>query len=101
MCCKLIGLRCGICRVAVTDGRRFGILAVVDDFSRKNLVLVADTSLSGHRVVRELDRIITERGAPKTVVSDNGTEFTSMTILKWVQDKGHQLALHRAWKTPE
>ena len=67
---------------ALTDGRRFRILAVVDDYSRENLVLVADTSLSGHRVVRELDRIIAERGAPMTIVSDNGTEFTSMAILK-------------------
>ena len=71
---------------ALTDGRRFRILAVVDDFSRENLVLVADTSLSGHRVARELDKVIAERGMPKTIVSDNGTEFTSMAILKWVQE---------------
>ena len=73
---------------ALTDGRRFRILAVVDDFSRENLVLVADTSLSGHRVARELDQIIAERGMPTTIVSDNGTEFTSMAILKWVQKTG-------------
>lgn len=53
---------------ALTDGRRFRILAVVDDFSRKNLVLVADTSLSGQRVARELDKVIAERGMPKTIV---------------------------------
>ena len=70
---------------ALTDGRRFRILAVVDDFSRENLVLVADTSLSGLRVTRELDRVIAERGMPTTIVSDNGTEFTSMAILQWVQ----------------
>ena len=40
---------------ALTDGRRFRVLAVVDDFSRENLVLVADTSLSGQRVARELE----------------------------------------------
>ena len=73
---------------ALTDGRRFRILAVVDDYSPENLVLVADTSLSGHRVVRELDCIIAERGMPRTIVSDNGTDFTSMAILKWVQDTG-------------
>jgi putative transposase len=56
---------------ALTDGRRFCILAVVDDFSRENLVLVANTSLSGQRVSRELDRIIAERRMPKTIVSDN------------------------------
>lgn len=71
---------------AFTDGRRFRILAVVDDFTRENLALVADTSLSGLRVTRELDRVIAERGMPRTIVSDNGTEFTSMVILKWVQD---------------
>jgi len=52
------------------------------------LALVADTSLSGHRVVRELDRVIAERGMPETIVSDSGTEFTSMAILKWGQDTG-------------
>ncbi|UWQ96211.1 DDE-type integrase/transposase/recombinase [Rhodobacteraceae bacterium M385] len=66
---------------ALTDGRRFRILAVVDDFSRENSVLVAETSLSGHRVVRERDRNIAKRGAPKTIVSDNGIECTSMAIL--------------------
>ena len=72
---------------AFTDGRRFRILAVIDDYSRECLALVADTSLSGARVARELDAIIAERGGkPKTIVSDNGTEFTSMAILKWCQD---------------
>jgi putative transposase len=33
---------------------------------------VGDTSLSGLRVARELDRLILERGKPKRIVSDNG-----------------------------
>ena len=73
---------------AFTDGRRFRILTVVDDFTRENVALVADTSLSGQRVTRELNQAIAERGAPIAIVSDNGTEFTSMAILKWVQDTG-------------
>jgi transposase InsO family protein len=44
------------------SGRRFRILAVVDDFTRECLGLVADTSLTGPRVVRELDRIVEIRG---------------------------------------
>ncbi|PLW78640.1 hypothetical protein C0081_03395 [Cohaesibacter celericrescens] len=68
---------------AFTDSRRFRVLAVIDDFSRECLALVADTSLSGYRVARELDELIKQRGKPKTIVSDNGTEFTSMAILKW------------------
>ena len=73
---------------AFTDGRRFRVLAVVDDYTRECLALVADTSLSGRRVARELDGIITRRGKPHTIVSDNGTELTSMAILKWCQDTG-------------
>ena len=70
-----------------TDGRRFRVLTVVDDHTRECLALIADTSLSGLRVVRELDAVIGRRGRPLTVVSDNGTEFTSMAILRWSQDR--------------
>ncbi|MGJ5176336.1 IS3 family transposase [Bradyrhizobium oligotrophicum] len=67
----------------MTDGRRFRILTMVDDCTRECLALVADTSLSGTRVARELDRLVTERGKPKMVVSDNGSELTSNAILTW------------------
>ena len=70
----------------LTDGRRFRILAIVDDFTRECLCLVADTSLSGVRVARELGSLIGLRGTPLTIVSDNGTEFTSMAILGWSQE---------------
>jgi putative transposase len=72
----------------ITDGRRFRILAVVDDCTRECLALVADTSLSGMRVARELDRLIAERGRPKMIVSDNGSEFTSNAILAWADQAG-------------
>ena len=68
-------------------GRRFRMLAVVDDFTRECLALVADTSLSGARVGRELDAIIAVRGKPLMIVSDNGTELTSLAILRWTQDR--------------
>ena len=64
-----------------TDGRRFRILAVVDDCTRENLALVADTSLSGARVARELDQLIAAKGKPQMIVSDNGSEFTSNAVL--------------------
>jgi hypothetical protein len=67
----------------LTDGRRFRIVTVVDDCTRECLALVADTSLSGVRVARELDRLMIERGKPKMVVSDNGSELTSNAILTW------------------
>ncbi|MGR3759256.1 IS3 family transposase [Roseobacteraceae bacterium NS-SX3] len=71
---------------AFTDGRRFRVLAIVDDFSRECLALVAETSLSGLRVTRELTAIMARRGRPRTIVSDNGTELTSMAVLRWCQE---------------
>jgi putative transposase len=71
---------------AFADGRRFRILAVVDDFTRECLALVADTSLGGLRVARELDAVIAHRGRPAMCVSDNGTELTGMAILRWTQE---------------
>src|SRR5437762_8577492 len=71
---------------AFADGRRFRILAIVDDFTRECLALVPDTSLPGLRVVRELDALITARGRPAMCVSDNGTELTGMAILRWSQE---------------
>jgi len=73
---------------AFTDSRRFRILAIVDDFTRESLALIPDTSLSGQRVARELDTLIAHRGRPKSCVSDNGTELTSMAILKWSEMSG-------------
>jgi putative transposase len=71
----------------MTDGRRFRILAVVDDCTRESLALVPDTSISGRRVARELDALIAWRGKPTTIVSDNGTEFTSNAILAWADER--------------
>jgi transposase InsO family protein len=56
---------------ALSDGRRFRIFCVVDDFSRECLATVVDTSIGGVRVVRELERLVTERGGPRVIVSDN------------------------------
>ena len=55
----------------MTYGRRFRILTVVDNCTRECLALVAETSISGLRVARELDRIVQIRGRPKSVISDN------------------------------
>ncbi|WP_348657154.1 IS3 family transposase [uncultured Sulfitobacter sp.] len=63
--------------------RKFRILAVIDDCSRENLGLIADTSISGARVARELDALVRIYGKPACIVSDNGTEFTSRAILRW------------------
>ena len=59
----------------LANGRRFRVLTIIDDVTRECLAAVPDTSLSGKRVVREMNALIAQRGRPGAIVSDNGTEF--------------------------
>ena len=52
-------------------GRRFRILVIVDDVSRKCLAAIAAASISGARLARELDALIAWRGQPRLILSDN------------------------------
>jgi len=73
---------------ALADGRRFRVLCVVDDFTREALATVVDTSISGARVVRELEHLAAGRRMPAMIVSDNGTELTSVAVLRWAEERG-------------
>jgi putative transposase len=67
----------------LAGGRRFRILAVVDDCTRECLALIADTSISGRRVARELDDVVLRRGRrPETIVSDNVLSWESRVDLE-------------------
>ena len=71
----------------LSSGRRFRILNLIDDVTKECLAAVADTSISGRRVARELDAVIARRGKPDLIVSDHGTEFTSNAMLAWAQEQ--------------
>src|SRR5215211_855920 len=73
-------------------GRRFRILNILDDVTKECLAAVADTSISGKRVARELTAVIAQRGKPELIVSDHGTEFTSNAMLAWTSE--HQVPWH-------
>ncbi len=72
----------------LVTGRRFRVLNIVDGVTRECLRALVDTSISGRRVVREWTDLIAERGRPKMIVSDNGTELTSNAVLAWSGDVG-------------
>jgi putative transposase len=71
----------------LSNGRRLRILNVLDDVTKECLAAIADTSISGRRVARELDVVIARRGKPGLIVSDHGTEFTSNAMLAWAQSR--------------
>lgn len=62
------------------------MLNIVDDFTRECLAVVVDTLLSGACVVRALHEIITRRGRPCMIVSDNGTALISRAIFGFFEE---------------
>jgi putative transposase len=77
---------------ALSWGRKIRMLTVVDAFTRESLAIEVDTSLSGVRVARVLDRIVGERGqAPAEIVLDNGPELTSKALDQWAYERGVRL----------
>jgi putative transposase len=73
---------------SLADGRRFRALTIVDDWTRECPVIEVDTSLSGQRVVRVLERLIGERGLPSMLVMDNGPEFAGTAVDQWAAARG-------------
>ena len=73
----------------LTDGRRFQILCVIDDFSREYLATVVDHSISGERVARELD-IAEHRGYGK-LLTDADDQSAFQRIVYMVQDAHEEL----------
>jgi putative transposase len=73
-------------------GRRFRLLNVIDDVTKECLLALADTSISGKRVARELTALLARRGRPMMIVSDHGTEFTSNAMLGWTGE--NRIAWH-------
>jgi putative transposase len=73
---------------ALSSGRRFRMLNIVDDYTRECLAIEVDTSLGGARVVRVLEELKKQRGLPQQIRSDNGPEFVSRAVDQWAYEHG-------------
>jgi len=71
---------------ALTDGRKFRLLNVLDDYNRESLAIEVDTSLPSLRVLRVLNRLVSERTKPSVIRVDNGPEFISHILQQWCDD---------------
>lgn len=80
------------------DGRRFRWLTVVDIYTRESLAIEPGQSLRGEDVVRILNRLKQERGTPKVLFCDNGSEFTGQVIDLWAYRNGLKIDFSRAGK---
>lgn len=77
---------------SLANGRRFRTLNVLDVCTRECLAIEVDTSLTGERVTRVLDRIVGDRGLPKALRLDNGPEFAGHVLATWAVK--HDVSLH-------
>lgn len=75
----------------IADGRSIKCLAIVDDATHESVAVVPQHSMSGHQVVRVLDRICATRGYPRVIRTDNGKEFCGRAMLTWAHER--QIAL--------
>lgn len=64
----------------LSGGTKFRALAVVDVFSRKGLAIEVGQRLKADHVVEVLNRLVRQRGAPRYLFADNGSEFTGHPV---------------------
>lgn len=76
---------------SLVGGRRFRCLTIVDNFSKESPAIEVDTSLTGLRVVRVLERLKETHGLPKALRVDNGPEFISISLQLWALENGVEL----------
>ena len=76
---------------ALSDGRRFKILTIVDDFSRVCPGILAERSIPAKRVTALIDLISLSHGYPERIRVDNGPEFTSALFHSWATRRKIQL----------
>ncbi len=66
------------------SGQQLKCLTVTDEFTKEGLAIDVDGRIRSPRVIEVLSRLVSERGAPRFLRSDNGPEFVSRKLLSWI-----------------
>ena len=70
------------------SGRKLKMLTLIDEYTRECLAVEVDTSITSLKVRQILERICLQRGFPKAIRSDNGSEFIGQAVNDWLQRNG-------------
>lgn len=76
----------------LADGRQIKCLTVIDEWTRECLAIDVGSGIRAPRVVEVLSRLASVRGAPRYLRSDNGPEFVSRAVLRWMTAEDVQTA---------
>jgi putative transposase len=69
---------------ACANGQQLKCLTVIDEFTRECLAIDVAGGIRSGRVIEVLSRLVSVHGAPKYLRSDNGPEFVSRAVLRWL-----------------
>jgi putative transposase len=75
------------------NGQQLKCLTVTDEWTKEGLAIEVDGRIRSGRVIEVLSRLVSERGAPRFLRSDNGPEFVSRALLRWIVATGIGSAL--------
>jgi putative transposase len=75
------------------NGQQLKCLTVTDEFTKEGLAIEVDGRIRSPRVIEVLSRLVSARGAPMFLRSDNGPEFVSKALLSWIVGQGIGTAL--------
>ena len=75
------------------NGQQLKCLTVTDEFTKEGLAIDVDGRIRSARVIEVLSRLVSARGAPSFLRSDNGPEFVSSALLSWIVSQGIGTAL--------
>jgi putative transposase len=75
------------------NGQQLKCLTVTDEWTKEALAIEVDGRIRSGRVIEVLSRLVSERGAPRHLRSDNGPEFVARRLLKWITEQGIETAL--------
>jgi len=78
---------------ACANGQTLTCLTVIDEYTRECLAIEASGSIRSGQVIETLSKLVSLRGAPRYLRSDNGPEFVSRAILRWLRDERIETAL--------
>ncbi len=77
---------------ACANGQKLKCLTVIDEWTRESLAIEVAGSIRSQRLIKVLTRLVSLHGAPNLLRSDNGPEFVSMAVIRWLATQNIETA---------
>ena len=75
-------------QIRIWDGHAVRLQTVIDEYTRECLAIRAGRGIRSSYVIETLAELMTARGVPEHIRSDNGPEFTVRAVREWLGRMG-------------